>query len=103
MKTYITITLDTRKERKDGTYPILFRISHKGKTIPIASGYSIKESDWNDTNKIVKSTFKGIDTPSRLNNLLLKKKSEMLTKITKLYEAHVLESLDISELKGQLM
>jgi len=103
MKTYITITLDTRKARKDGTYPILFRISHKGKTIPIASGYNVKESDWNEKNKIVKNTFKGIDTPSRLNNLLLNKKSEMLTKITKLYEAHVLESLDISELKDQLM
>lgn len=103
MKTYITITLDTRKERKDGTYPILFRISHKRKTIPIASGYSVKETDWNETNKVVKSTFKGIDTPSRLNNLLLKKKSEMLTKITQLYESGVLETLDISELKHHLL
>jgi len=91
----LPISLDTRKARKDSTFPILFRISHKRRTIPIASGFSVKDSDWDEKRKVVKNSYKGIDTPSRLNNLLLSKKSEMLTKITKLYEAAQLDSMDL--------
>ena len=103
MKTYVTISLDKRKVKINGTFPILLRISHKRKTISIPTGFSVLDSEWDNKRKIVRSTYKGIDTPSRLNNLLLAQKSEYLTKITKLYEAGKLDTLSVSELKQHLL
>jgi len=103
MKTYVVISLDTRKAKKDGTFPILFRITHKRQTIPIASGFSVKDSDWDEKRKLIKNSYKGIDTPNRLNNLLLSQRSELLTKITKLYEAGQLDAMNVGELKEHLI
>jgi site-specific recombinase XerD len=103
MNTSITISLDTRKEKKDGSYPLIYRISHKRNTIAISTGFSLKESDWDEKRKTVKASYKGLDTPARLNNLLQSKRAKLLTKITKLFETGKLDQLSAAELKDTLI
>jgi len=54
----ITLKLvpDRRKAKKNGSFPLVFRISSNRLTRDIASGFSILEADWNEiTGKLKKS------------------------------------------------
>ncbi|MFI5141484.1 MAG: hypothetical protein ACHQII_03925 [Bacteroidia bacterium] len=44
----LKLTPDNRRKKKDGTYPLVFRINYNGQTRDIKTGYSAKESDWSD-------------------------------------------------------
>lgn len=103
MKTNITLSLDTRRAKKDGTFPLIFRLSHQRKTTAIASGYSIPSSDWNSRNRTVKKSYKGVTSVVRLNNLLSKKKTEYIDQINILEEKDKLNFLSIKELKAHIL
>jgi len=52
----LSLTLDKRRPKSDNTYPLVFRISIKGKTRDLPTGLSILEKDWNwKSNSIKKS------------------------------------------------
>ncbi|GAB5476355.1 MAG: site-specific integrase [Maribacter sp.] len=99
MKTNITLSLDSRRKRKDGSCPIIFRLSHHRKTIAISSGISLPPEYWNEKKREVKKIYQGVSSVSRLNNMLTKKKTELRDGINKLEENDKLNSLSISELK----
>lgn len=62
-----------RKINKDGTYPLAIRITKDRKSSFIHLGYSLKESEWDtDLQRVKKSHPNSV----RLNNMILKKKSE---------------------------
>lgn len=44
----VKTTLDTRRAKSDGTYNIIYRITHHKKVYTINSGYSVPESLWNN-------------------------------------------------------
>ncbi|MGB5943269.1 MAG: site-specific integrase [Leeuwenhoekiella sp.] len=102
MKTSLTLTLDTRRQKKDGTYPIIFRLSHHRKTIPLSTGFSIEEKNWNIKSGKVRNGYKGVYSVLRFNNLLAKKKSEYIDQINELEENGQLTHLSINELKRVL-
>lgn len=94
--------MDTRRKRKDGMCPIIFRLSHHRKTIAIATGFAIPPEYWNNKNREVKRTYNGVSSVARLNNLLIKKKTELRDGINELEENGQLEGLSITELKNTL-
>tara|TARA_R110000764_G_C10993634_1_gene381492 strand:- start:342 stop:1556 length:1215 start_codon:yes stop_codon:yes gene_type:complete len=100
MKTNITLSMDTRRKRKDGMCPIIFRLSHHRKTIAISTGFAVPPEYWNEKNREVKRTYNGVSSVSRLNNLLIKKKTELRDGINELEENGQLEGLSITELKN---
>ncbi|MAU70825.1 MAG: transposase [Pseudozobellia sp.] len=102
MKTNVTLTLDTRRKRNDGTCPIIFRLSHHRKTISIPTGFAVEPIYWNKTSREVKRTYHGTTSVTRLNNLLTKKKTDLVDSINKLEEIGQLEGLSINELKATL-
>lgn len=102
MSTSIVITLDTRNEKKDGTFPLLMRIIHYGKSLPIPLGISMKEKDWDSNKRIIKSSYKGSESITRLNNLLQKKKTEALDIITKLEDQKVLNTMSVHEIRSRI-
>lgn len=102
MNTNVVITLDTRRKKQDGTYPLILRLGHQRTTIPIPLGISVKEKDWDEKNKEVKKSYVGVETVTRLNNLIHKKRSEAMEIILKLHEAGQLNSLSVSELKDRI-
>lgn len=99
MRTNIVITQDTRRAKKDGTFPLVFRLSHLGKTLPIPTGLSIKTSDWDGKKRVVKKTYMGVTSVSRLNNQLQKRKATIFDTITKLDEEGALNGYSIAQLK----
>lgn len=102
MTTNIVISLDTRRAKKDGTYPLVMRLGHQRTTIPIPTGISLKEKDWDEKSRTVKKSFTGVETVSRLNNVIQKKRSEAMDIIVKLHETGQLETLTVADLKDRI-
>ncbi|MEM7368722.1 MAG: site-specific integrase [Bacteroidota bacterium] len=102
MRTNITISLDTRRAKRDGTYPIVLRISHQQRTAVIQTGYAVPKQDWNFRRREVKQSYKGVSSVSRLNHRLIKFKAEALDRIKELEEKDQLYGLPITELKHLL-
>lgn len=74
----LKVVLRKNKQRKDGTIPLAIRITRNRKTNFIFLKQYIKESDWDDKNNKVKKSH---PNSTRLNNLILKKLSEINTVI----------------------
>ncbi|WP_373519125.1 phage integrase SAM-like domain-containing protein [Pricia sp.] len=102
MKTNITLSMDKRRKRKDGMCPIIFRLSHHRKTISITTGFAVPPEYWNEKNREIKRTYNGVSSVARLNNLLMKKKTDLRDGINSLEENSSLEALSITDLKNIL-
>lgn len=102
MNTNVVISLDTRRKKQDGTYPLVLRLGHHRKTIPISIGLSLKESDWDEQKRIIKKSYIGKETVARLNNLIQKRKADALSIIVKLSETNELDTLSILDLKNKI-
>ena len=50
----INLVLDLRRSRKDGTYPLVFRVRVKKKYCDIASGITLHKSQFDQKNSSVK-------------------------------------------------
>ena len=75
MDTSIGLSLDMRRSKKDGTYPLVMRLGHKQRTTSIPLKINLDEKDWDAKNRIVRKSYKGVDSVTRLNNIIQKKKS----------------------------
>jgi site-specific recombinase XerD len=97
MRTNILIVLDTRRPKPDGTYPLLLRIIHGKTSSQISLGKFFHEKDWDAKERKVKSSYKGTESVTRLNNWISKKKSDALDQITKLEEKKILQTLSTAQ------
>jgi integrase/recombinase XerD len=103
MKVNVILTLDNRRAKKDGTFPLVFRIYRNDSFFPIQTGYSLLPKDWDDHRRTVKASYKGTNAPVWLNNYLQKQKSSYLDLIGKLAENKTLVNLSNAELKERLV
>jgi len=104
MKTSVVLSLDSRRTKADGSFPIVLRITHHGKVSQINTGFFAKPTDWNEQARILKNSYKGTQSVTRLNNQLQKKKSEALDIIAKLDERKTLDtytSVGLKQLIGR--
>lgn len=99
----VLISLDTRRAKRDGTYPILLRLSGNTSTLPIPTGYSVTKQFWDETKREIKKTYKGYDSISRINNILASKRNKARNVITSLEENGELPSLTIQEVKTRII
>lgn len=100
--TSIKVSLDTRRSKADGTYPLILRLTHKRKTTSIKTGIHLKKEDWDEEALQVKKTYKGATNVLRLNNEIQKKKAEALDSILKLEEKAKQAPLTITDIKQQI-
>jgi len=84
--TSIKLSLDRRRPKADGSFPIILRLTHNGKSTSIKTGVSVPGIFWDEEASQVKSSYKCIMNVKRLNNELQKKKAEALDKVLKLDE-----------------
>ncbi len=103
MNTNIVISLDTRRAKNDNTYPIIFRLSHNHKTLPISSGYSVPEKFWDESNRKIRTSYKGIENVTRVNNFLEKEKARYIDILTQLKDRNEISFLSILEIKEKLV
>lgn len=103
MSTNIILSMDTRRQRQDGTYPIVLHLGHKRSSTNIPTKTHLKKSDWDEEKRHVKGTYKGSESVSRLNNQLQKKKTDAMDIIFKLKESGTIESLSIVDIKNRIV
>lgn len=103
MQTSIRLSLDTRRKRKDNTFPIIMRLGHFQKTTSIAIGQSIQEIHWNETKSQVRSSYKGAESVKFLNNLLLSEVAKAQEIINRLHFKGELDFLSMKQLKGKIV
>jgi site-specific recombinase XerD len=103
MNTNVKLSLDTRRQKKDASYPIILRLTHFRKTTSISIGQSISKEYWDNKNEKVKRAFKGTSSVSKLNNQLLKEKTRAVDIINDLHEKDELNFLSILQLKSKIV
>ncbi len=103
MNTSVKLTLDTRRKKKDQSYPIILRLTHLRKTTSIALGHSILEKFWDYSNQKVRTSFKGVSSVNKFNNSLDKEKIKVSDKINELYDKGVLNFLSIKQVKEKVV
>ncbi len=52
----LKLVLDTRRKKRDGTHPVLFRLRHEGATRDIKTGVSVGVNYWDSRNNFVRDT-----------------------------------------------
>ncbi|HEY2727647.1 MAG TPA: Arm DNA-binding domain-containing protein, partial [Parafilimonas sp.] len=97
--TNVVISLDTRKKKKDGTYPLVMRLGHIDRTTTIPLKIGLHKKDWDEDKRQIKNSYVGTTSVTRLNNQIQKKKAEALDIIFKLKEVNQLERLSITTLR----
>ncbi len=102
MNTSVKISLDTRRKKKDDSYPIILRITHLRKTTSIALGYSILKKDWDENKRQVKKSYQDVSSISKFNNTLKKEKTEAIDIINDLFDKGELNFLSIKDLKEKI-
>lgn len=102
MNTYINSVLDQRRIRKDGKFPIIFRLTHNRKTTSISTGFCVSENHWDKKRKEVKPNYKEVESVSLLNTIILKERARLSDIINKLYGKGELQYLSIQQIKQQL-
>ncbi|GMN08365.1 site-specific integrase [Croceitalea sp. MTPC5] len=102
MRTYLSLLLDTRRAKKDGSYPIIFRLTHLRKTTSISTGYSILEKYWDSKKCTIKRNYTRVESIARLNTLLLKEEARANDIINQLYDKGKLNYFSITQVKNRI-
>ena len=103
MNTNIVISLDTRRKKKDGTYPLVMRIGHNERTTALPMGVNLLEKDWDAEKRIVKKSYVGVNTVTRLNNLIQKKKADAMDIILVLHETNQLPIMSVIAVRDKII
>ena len=102
MTSSIKVSLDTRRSKKDGTYPLILRLTHDRKTTSIKTGIFLKKEDWDEDKLEVKKSYKGTSNVTRLNNEIQKKKSDALDSILKLGDSKKAVLSTVTDVKQRI-
>ena len=102
MKTFLTLLQDTRRKKKDGSYPIIFRLTHHRKSTSLATGFSVHPAYWDDRKSEIKPSWPGSRNVSRINNLLIKEKARLVDELNKLYDRGELVYMSINQVKHRI-
>ncbi len=102
VNTNIVISLDQRRAKKDGSFPVVMRLGHNERTTSIQTGVSVSAKDWDAKNSTVKKSYTGVSSVNRLNNILSKKKADAMDIIFKLDEEGVLSAMPIAALRKEI-
>ena len=103
MSLNIKLILDTRRARKDGTYPLVMRIMYNRKSTNVPLGLLLQEKDWNASKEKVRSSAKLTENISRLNNQIEKKRVKAYDLINQLEEEGKLGKTGLTEIKNILL
>jgi integrase len=102
MATSVYLHLDERRKKKDGTFPIVFRLVHNREHTSIPTGYAIPKKNWDSKFRKIKGNCKIIHNVSYVNSKLREKDSEYTNTIQTLLSEHRLYDLSLKQLKAEL-
>ena len=98
MATIYTL-LDTRREKQDGTYPVVFRVVHSRLATTINSGYSVKEKDWDAVKLKIKSSCRNLGSIIQVNADIKSREAKLSGELSLLERSSELEDITTSQLR----
>ena len=96
MRTSVSLLLDVRRAKSDGTYPLILRIIHNRTISQIVLGIYLLPKDWNEEKRIIKTSYQGTESIARLNNRIRVKKNELSDFINDLDEKKILDTIKVA-------
>lgn len=104
MKVNVILAQDTRYKKKNGSFPIILRLSARDeeRTISISTGVSVPLKDWDNKKREVKTSYFGVSSVTRLNNILASKKKEANDILLKLHEDDLLDGMNLVDIKNKI-
>lgn len=103
MNTNIVISLDTRRAKQDGTYPLMMRLGHNERTTSIPLNIALKAEHWDTKKRLVRKSYGGAESVTRLNMQLDKRRRDAMAIILKLQEEGRLQTLSLTEIKERIL
>ena len=101
-KATVKLVLDTRRTKKDKTYPIVLRITHNLLTRYITTEYSVTSDDWDDSEQSIKTSSNRFRNVTRVNNHLHTKLLEASDFLTKLNASGEIEGMTVNDIRNQI-
>ena len=99
----VKILLNTTRKKRDGTYPLVYRLTKNRKVTKIPSGYNFSKADWDDQRERLKTNSKAIKNIVRFNNQLQQRKAQILDFISTLDQANTLSSTMVKEIRKMIL
>lgn len=103
LKPSTKIVLDKRRAKKDNTYPLSLRITHKRCPLNITLQYAVDEKDFDTVNQTVSSECKKYKNLTRVNNDIQSKRIEADKIIELLTVTGEIDKLSPAELKIKIL
>lgn len=97
------VLLNKVRQKKDGSFPLVIRITYNRKTIYLPLGYNLKEKDFDSKNQRVKSSSKITSNITRLNNIIQEKLGKVYDTVSRLEQDGKVESLSMTSLKEEIL
>ena len=102
MNTTLTLILDTRRKRRDNSYPIILRLIHLQQSTSISTGFSVQKKYWDNIKKKIRNTYNGTSSVGRINSILIKQRANSIDIINKLHDRGELSFLSLVEVKEKI-
>ena len=96
------VLLNKVRQKQDGTFPLVIRITYNRKSIYLPLGYNMAEKDFDSKNQRIRSSSKIASNITRLNNGIQEKLKKIYGTVTRLEEEGKIESLSMSSLKKEI-
>jgi len=91
--------LNTTRQKNDGTFPLIIRMTYNRRVINIPLGLSLKDRDWDERNQRIKPSSKIATNITRLNNIIRSKTAHIYDVVTKLEDEEKISRLSIKDIK----
>lgn len=101
-KATVKLILDERRSKKDGTYPIVLRITHKKLSRYIFTEYSVTKDDWNASEQSVLPGTKQYKNTTRVNNHLHQTLLDASDIITRLTASGEIQGMNVNDVRNAI-
>ena len=96
------VLLNKVRQKQDGTYPLVVRVTYNRKVIYIPLGYTLKEKDFDTKNQRVKTSSKVSVNITRLNKQIANSVRDIYDTISELEDEGLAHSLSLKEIKRRI-
>lgn len=99
----VQLALDKRTQKRDGSYPIKFRITLNRKSVYVSTKFSVAEEHWHPHRKEIKAAARGKIKVNETNNRLQKERLKIVDAIDNLHDSGRLETMSVRDIKAHIL
>lgn len=96
------VLLNKVRQKQDGTFPLVIRLTYNRKSIYLPLGYNLAEKDFDPKNQRIRPSSKIASNITRLNNGIQEKLKKIYDTVSRLEEDGKIESLSMSSIKKEI-